>query len=240
MIRPGAFTITDQAMSVCGFNKGSHILEIGCGEGETTEHLEKEYGFQVTALDTSLEMVRIAKERNLKAKIQYGDGEFLEDFTSKSFDGVVMECVLSQINLPDEALHEAYCVLRDGGKLFISDLYLKNPEPGMVRALDIEAKRLARIPHEASSCSDDCADDHKKRVVNFRHENVFLLEPLKQTMKEMGFEVLETKDFSGELDSYVAEAILKGEPCKEMPSAPKGTGYFMLVARKGRGNTKNE
>jgi ubiquinone/menaquinone biosynthesis C-methylase UbiE len=240
MNRPGAFKITDKAMEICRLPKGAQFLEIGCGEGETTERLERHYGYQVSAIDLSLKMVDIAKKRGLNAKISLGDGEFLDEYTSKTFDGVIMECVLSRINLPDEALHEAYCVLKDGGKLVISDLYLKNPDPGMVLALDIEAKRMAKIPHEASSCSDDCADEHKQRLVNFRYEGVFLLESLKQALREMNFTVLAVEDYSDELDSYVAECIFEGKEYLTREPVPKGTGYFLLVAQKGRKDSKNE
>ena len=134
-------------MKICGLKKGAEVLEIGCGEGETTEHLEKDYGYKMTAIDLSLDMVDKAKKRGLKADIKFGDGECLEDFLSFTEDCIVMECVLSLINLPDEALHEAYCVLRNGGKLFISDLYIKDPDPEKVRAIKMEADRQARIPH---------------------------------------------------------------------------------------------
>jgi ubiquinone/menaquinone biosynthesis C-methylase UbiE len=240
MLRPGAFTITDRAMEIIQLPKKSKVLEVGCGEGETTERLEKHYGFDVSAIDISMEMVRIAKERGLAANIFLGDGEFLDDFSSHTFDGVVMECVLSLINLPDEALHEVYCVLKETGKLFISDLYLKNPEPGLLRSLDIEAHRLATKPHEESSCSDDCADDHKKRLVNFRYQGVLLLEPLQRALEDMGFRMIIVEDYSKELGNYLAESILKGQKNPATQSLPKDTGYFLLVAEKARKDNANE
>jgi len=240
MLRPGAFTITDRAMDIFDLPKGSKILEVGCGEGDTTERLEKHFGFDVSAIDMSMEMVRIAKERGLAANILLGDGEFLDEFSSHTFDGVVMECVLSLINLPDEALHESYCVLKKGGKLFISDLYLKKPEPGLLRSLDIEAQRLAKKPHDESSCSDDCADDHKKRLVNFRSGEVLLLEPLRKTLEDMGFQIIVEEDYSSELGSYLAESILNGQTNLSKEPLPKDTGYFLLVAEKARKDNTNE
>jgi ubiquinone/menaquinone biosynthesis C-methylase UbiE len=234
MLRPGAFTITDKGLELCNLKKGDKVLEIGCGEGETTERLEKHYGFDVSAVDTSLEMVRLTKDRQLKANILLGDGEFLDDFVSRSMDGVVMECVLSLINLPDEALHEVFCLLKEGGKLFISDLYIKNPDPALLRAVDIEASRQNKISHASASCSDECAEDHKKRIVNFRHKGVLLLEPLKEAMKEMGFQIVAWEDFSLELDAYIAESILSEKEPILHATMPKNTGYFMLVAEKKR------
>jgi len=237
MLRPGDFEITDRAMKICGLKKGAEVLEIGCGEGETTEHLEKDYGYKMTAIDLSLDMVDKAKKRGLKADIKFGDGECLEDFLSFTEDCIVMECVLSLINLPDEALHEAYCVLRNGGKLFISDLYIKDPDPEKVRAIKMEADRQARIPHEEGECSDECAEDHKQRFVDFRFHGRFIKEPLIRQLEDMGYKVISWEDRSKDLEEYVAQAVMDGKepvglPCSIEKEDMKGTGYFMLVAEK--------
>jgi len=229
MLRPGKFEITDKAMKICKIKKGGKVLEIGCGNGDTTEHLEKEYEYDVSAIDLDLDMISKAKARGLKANIKYGDGEFLEDFTSLSFDGVVIECVLSLINLPDEALHEVWCILKKGGKLFISDLYIKKPEKKLIEEVKMAAEKQAKTPHEDGSCSDDCAEDHKERIVEFRHEGRFLLAQLEEFLESIGFTVTYTEDRSKDLDNYVAEKIMNGETMEE---GKKGTGYFMLIAEK--------
>jgi len=243
ILRPGRFDITDKAAELMDLPKNAAVLEIGCGEGDTTEHLEKEYGYKMSAIDISLEMVRKAKEKGLKADIKYGDGEFLDEFTSFSFDAVIMECVLSLINIPDEALHEAYCVLKKGGRLFISDLYMKDPDPARVKAIKTEADRLARIPHEhKDECGDDCAEDHKKRFVDFRFEDRFIKEPLIKNIEDIGFKVTFWEDRSADLETYVAEAMMNGEDVSTTGKMSAGsctadrkkdTGYFMMVAEKG-------
>ena len=235
MLRPGGTKITKEAADIMGLPPGSKVLEIGCGKGETLEFLTKEYGWDMTAIDMDLEMVAAAKERVKDADVRYGDGEFLEDFLSKTFDGVVIECVLSLINLPDESLNEIYCVLKNGGKLFISDLYMRDPDPDQVKAIRIEAARQARIPHEYNECSDDCADDHKKRFVNFRFEGRFIKEALLEELENDGFKVLKFEDKTEELKEFIGQAIMDGEPvCQyfEEHKGKKDTGYFMLVAEK--------
>ncbi|MGI6721374.1 MAG: class I SAM-dependent methyltransferase [Anaerovoracaceae bacterium] len=229
MLRPGAFDITDKAMEVCGFEKGAKILEIGCGEGETLEHLEKDYGYDMTGIDMSLDMVQKANERGLKADIKFGDGEFLDGFMSYTFDGVIMECVLSLIHKPDEALHEAYCVLKKGGRLFISDLYHKDPDPDIMAAVAERAARDAVRPHEYQDCENEEED---VRMLEFFYDGRFFLDPLIKCMKQIGYKIIMKEDRSDDLVSYVAEKAMDGEQLTTKMRNPKKTGYFMLVAEK--------
>jgi len=237
--KPGEFRITKKAMELWKLPKGSKVLDIGCGLGETMEYLETEYGFECSGIDLSLERIQEGKTRNPGLNIKYGDGEFLDEFSSYSFDGLIMECTLSLINLPDEALHEAYCVLKKGGRLFVSDLYIKNPDPGFIKALEIEAKRENSRPHEEGQCGTDCEEDHKKRLVNFRSDGRFLIIPLIEQLAEIGYHNIAWQDCSLELENYAAEKLMKDgtlEGCLcDSALHPKDnfkTGYFMLTAEK--------
>lgn len=237
--KPGEFRITKRAMEIWKLPKGAAVLDIGCGLGETMEYLEKEFGYKCSGIDLSMARIKEGKTRNPNLNMQYGDGEFLDGFSSLSFDGVTMECVLSVINLPDEALHEAYCILKKGGRLFLSDLYIKNPEPGFAKALQIEAERQSRIPHKEDACGTECAEEHKTRALGFRASGRFLMEPLMKQLEEIGYQNIAWEDCSMELDTYVAEKImrdgtLEGCLCEEAlcPKDDYKTGYFMLTAQK--------
>lgn len=238
-LKPGEFRITKKAMERWKLPKGSKVLDIGCGLGGTMEYLETEYGFECSGIDLSLERIQEGKTRNPSLNIKYGDGEFLDEFSSFSFDGVVMECTLSLINLPDEALHEAFCVLKNGGKLFLSDLYIKNPDSGFIKALQIEAERKNNRPHKEGECGTDCEEDHKNRRVNFRSDGRFLTTPLIEQLAEIGYRNMDWEDCSLELENYVAETLmregtLEGCLCDAAlhPKDKFKTGYFMLTAEK--------
>lgn len=230
LVRPGKFDITDKAMEICALKKGAAVLDVGCGDGTAAEYLQEKYGYQMTGIDMNLAKISEGKERNSQLDLRMGDGEFLDDFPSFSFDCVMMECALSLINMPDEALHEAYCVLKKGGKLFISDLYLKKPDPKQVKAIKIEADRQAKIPHKEGDC-----DDGKQRFVDFRFQGAFLKEPLIAYLEEIGYHVVAFEDRSADLDTYAAEMILQEgslDSCVTCAKGQKGVGYFMLVAEK--------
>jgi len=123
---PGGIDITKRAFEACDLPTSAKILDIGCGCGDTAAYLAGEYGFSVTGIDNSAEAISQAKGKHPGIEFIEGDGQWL-DFASLSFDCVLIECALSLMSHPVEAIHEAYCVLKEGGYIIIHDLYLPNP-----------------------------------------------------------------------------------------------------------------
>ena len=232
LYRPGNFDITDSMMERAALAKGSRVLDIGCGDGDTVVHLTDEWGMKAEGIDISLSKINEAKEKHPGINVKFGDGEFLDSYTSFSFDAIMMECSLSLINLPDEALHEAYCVLKKGGRLMISDLYHKKPDPKQMRAVAREAQRQSRLPHKEGDCEED-----KERLVEFRYEGAFYKEPLIKYLKEIGYRIRVFEDRSEDLDAFVAQYVMDGGKPEDLmggrkPKDAKNLGYFLLVADK--------
>lgn len=232
ILRPGEFDITDKGIELAKLKKGDKILDIGCGEGDTLNHLVKDLGMEGEGIDMSLPRISTANEKYPDIKIKFGDGEFLDDYSSFTFDGVLMECVLSMINIPDESLHEVYCVLKKGGKLIISDLYDKNPDPMQLKAVKIEAERQSKIPHKEGEC-----EENPTRFVDFRLNGVFFKEPLIAQLEEIGYKVIAFEDRSQDLDNYVAQTLMNEGSLEslcvdENVFKAKNLGYFLLVAQK--------
>ena len=125
---PGGKRITDRAIELCGFKKHDRILDIGCGEGATMEYLIDSYGFDVSGCDLSCDMIKRAIERNPRLQIQKCDGYSLS-FPPSSFDGAYMECSFSLFPNHPRYLQDLYNILKPGGKLAISDLYMLNRSP---------------------------------------------------------------------------------------------------------------
>lgn len=230
--RPGGLELTEKGIEIAGLKPTDKILDIGCGEGDSLAHIKEKYGVEGEGIDMNLESIRIAKEKHKDLVFKMGDGEFLDDYSSFTFDAVMMECVLSLINLPDEALHEAFCVLKKGGKLILSDLYYKNPEPNMVKAVKIEAQRQSKMPKKEGSCEEGV-----ERFVDFRLKGAFLEEPLKNQLREIGYDIVSFEDRSKDLDNYIAQCLMDGMTiddikCNADLKNRKDIGYFLLVAQK--------
>ena len=232
IMRPGEFAITDKAIEIADLKKGDRILDIGCGEGDTVAHFNA-LGMDAEGIDMSLKMITAAKEKHPGINVKMGDGEFLDEYSSYTFDGITMECVLSRINIPDEALHEAWCVLKKGGKLIISDLYYEDPDPMKMKAVKMEARRLAMKPRKEGDC-----EENPTRFVDFRVKGAFFEKPLIAQLKEIGYKILLFEDRSKDLDNYAAQVIMDGGKLEDLCCDADFTdkknklGYFLLVAQK--------
>ena len=224
ILRPGGLELTDRGMELAEFSKGSRILDVGCGEGDSVAHLNEDLGMDAEGIDMNLVRISDAKEQHPGININFGDGEFLDAYMSFTFDGVLMEGSLSQINMPDEALHEAYCVMKKGGKLIISDLYEIDPDPQQMKAVRIEADRQARMPHKEGEC-----EDRGLKFTDFRFEGAFYEEPLRRVIEEVGFRITGFEDHSED-----AEKFFEYFPHLNTESGgrKRRIGYFLLTAEK--------
>jgi ubiquinone/menaquinone biosynthesis C-methylase UbiE len=105
---------------LCMVRPGQKVLEIGCGTGHFTAFFE-ELGADVVGLDTSPEMLRLAKDLrgDLKVDLSKGDAYHLP-FADNSFDLVAMVTTLEFMSSPQKALEEAFRVSQ--GRVFLGIL----------------------------------------------------------------------------------------------------------------------
>lgn len=222
--RPGGFEVTDRALEIANYKKGSRILDIGCGGGDTVDHLNK-MGLKAEGIDINLAKIDEAKKAFPGINIKFGDGGFMDDYMSFTFDGIVMECSLSTFPQPDEALHEVYCVLKKGGRMIITDYYEKNPDPQQVKAVAIEAARQARMPHNEG----DCEEGTVSHFTDFCIEGAFYKEPLIRMLEdELGLRVMSFEDAGLQVGADDLYTDVKTEAAGKS----RNLGYFILVAQK--------
>jgi len=115
---PGGINLTKEIFTRENINKNSHILDVGCGTGQTAAYLADKYGAKVTGIDINPTMVakaeRRMKENRLPVKIIQGSLEKIS-LPDNHFDIIASESVLSFVNKPS-ALKEVFRLLKNGGR----------------------------------------------------------------------------------------------------------------------------
>ena len=123
-LRPGGLNLTIKAMDIAGFAERSRILDIGSGCGKTVEYLEEVLHMQAVGIDISEKLAAKAKKLNSTLEVVVGDVCRLP-YVDCSVDGVLCECVFNLLEDRPLALAQMNRVLKPGGKLIVSDLYLR-------------------------------------------------------------------------------------------------------------------
>ncbi|MER1986481.1 MAG: class I SAM-dependent methyltransferase [Solibacillus sp.] len=96
----------------------SHILDVGCGTGQTAAYLSQKYGANVTGIDMNPVMVEKAKKRMSKNDLSVNLLQCAVEeipFPNQYFDFIISESVLSFVDKP-RALDEIFRLLKKGGR----------------------------------------------------------------------------------------------------------------------------
>lgn len=125
-LRPGGLELTDRGIELCRFPGRMEILDVGCASGITVGHLRDTHGHVVRGVDISDALIAEGLERDPSLPLLHAPAEALPA-PDESVDAIFCECVLSLLDDPMRALHEFHRTLRPGGKLVLSDLYLRRP-----------------------------------------------------------------------------------------------------------------
>jgi SAM-dependent methyltransferase len=109
-----------------GLRAGSHLLDVGCGLGDTTRAFAEDVGpsGDAVGIDASRTMVAIAQERAQArpGSVRFAVGDVMAlDEPDESFDVVRCERTLQWVTDPQRAVGELTRVLRPGGRLSLID-----------------------------------------------------------------------------------------------------------------------
>lgn len=108
-------------IKACNLKSSYHVCDVGTGTGKVAEELAK-YCFEVTGIDTSEEMLEIARKKRNKSNISYEniDAEKIS-YQNNSYDAVVSRMAFHHIDNQNKAIKECVRVLRPGKKFVISE-----------------------------------------------------------------------------------------------------------------------
>ncbi len=245
VFRPGGLLLTDYAVSACGLKNGAKILDVGCGSGVTVEHLTNKYGFVCSGIDLSAAGIKQGLQRNPSLDIIEGDGCALP-YDSLIFDAVLMECSLSLMYHPSEAIHEAYCVLKNGGFIIIHGLYFKELTDGQQKRLEA-CKQLKNGQRERADgeCFSDTEIAARDECII---DGALVLDEVLTKLDELNFRLLVLEDRADDLREFMTKVIFEYGSlenfrkailpeadstccyCKDIPK--KNLSYFLLIAQK--------
>ncbi len=149
VLRPGGLGLTERGLDLCGFAPGARVGDMGCGRGASLGLLER-LGFRPLGLDPDRAFLAQARSEARSALLARATAQALP-LRDACLDGLVCECVLSVLDEPGGGLAEMARTLRPGGRLLLTDLYLREPARGLVPGCvagavtrqDMEARLLA-------------------------------------------------------------------------------------------------
>jgi SAM-dependent methyltransferase len=233
---PGGLELIAHAVRKAALKESGKVLDIGCGEGETMEMLNQRFHIRCSGIDKSAELVERGKARYPDMDIREGAADFLE-FPIRSFDGVLLECVLSVAEFQTEAIHEAYCVLKDGGKLIISDLFVKGVRPRKI------AERRADDVRGSLRDREDCGAIDIEKLANVCGAIGFQELLREDRSEDLKVFVAEKIMEHGSMEQYFASVVSGGMPAETFCRASetnKKLGYFLLIMEKPKRGIRND
>ena len=128
---PGGFLLTKDILSTENITNDSHILDAGCGTGQTAAYLYNEYKAKVVGIEINPIMIEKARNRfetqQLPVEVVAGSVEEVP-FADNTFDFVLSESVLAFVNKP-KALKEFFRVLKPGGRLLANEMTINKKLP---------------------------------------------------------------------------------------------------------------
>ncbi len=132
---PGGLALTHQLAIETLVGDHAKVLDIACGTGKSASYLAQRFGATVFALDRSVQAFMqqgYATPSDSTLTFVQGEAQHLP-IASETIDVVFCECAMSTFNNRHLAITEIYRVLKPGGFIALSDIYLNENLPGALK-----------------------------------------------------------------------------------------------------------
>ena len=192
----------------------SHVLDLGCGNGNTSIWLAQEWGCQVTGIDLS--GVRIDNARtdlsgrseSIQERVRFEKCSATDlPFEDGSFSHVWSQAAIYHVPDKDSTLKEAHRTLKPGGLMVFDDLIKPKPNIG--------------------------ADARKYVYDRLLFDTDYSFQGYQEALKKTGFQVEDARDLSSHLRrSYEHLHMMATEKQDLNPEAlvPLAAAYTRMVA----------
>lgn len=219
-IRPGGLDLTKRAFAHLKLGARSKVLDIGCGLGASLDYLKKHFDIDALGVDRSTNMLRNAHSRNTDLMLNRSNGDLLP-FAPHQIDVVLAECSLSLLVSLEGAMNEFHRVLKDGGWLVISDIYMRNPQA---------AYSLSDQPRLSCLCGASSQQEILAQL-SICHFELVLWEDHSYALKNLAAQIIFNRGSLSTIWECSASANSDPKIIQEKIALSR-PGYFLLLARK--------
>jgi methionine biosynthesis protein MetW len=152
----------------------SRVLDLGCGQGDLIEHLQKTKGIEGTGIEIDEHKVIAGIERGLP--ILQGDiNQETRDYADDTFDYVILSQTLQQVYVPEKVIQE---MLRIGRKGVVSFPCFNHISIKLQLLLSSKAPVTEELPYE-------WYDTPNIRVVTLKDFRIFCAKHKIHILKEL-------------------------------------------------------
>lgn len=110
---------TRQMVELGGIEAGTRVLDLGCGTGNVSTQLLEMVDVDITGIDASIGMLKLAREKSLEVICSDVDNQLLP-FRDSIFDTIIAVYVIHHISNTEFLFAECYRILQNGTLLLLT------------------------------------------------------------------------------------------------------------------------
>lgn len=112
--------IITEILDNAAVSAGKEVLDVACGTGVLIPDYLKREVAQVTGIDISAEMIKIAKNKFTQENVTFIHGDVEQDMPDKTYDCIVVYNAFPHFPEPERLIATLSGMLKDGGYLTVA------------------------------------------------------------------------------------------------------------------------